>query len=273
LSPDDRRAVLSVQAIGQPGTQLHVVPLDGSDISLMRLTDDSHDLFGAFTCDGSRLLFTRALNGAGAYIFAWSMDRSREPVRQTSSPNRQKAYSIGPTCPSGDVFLYNDMKWPGGDETNIWQQRLDKPETARLLVKGTPHAFDAAFSPDGRWIAYASDGTLNRNQIYVQAYPDGTPTMVSTEGGRNPVWNPTQPAGEIFYQLAGSVWAVHIVNGRRVGDPVLLFDRAGAGYERNWDVASDGERFLVACATRAAPHINVVRNWFEELKAKVPAGR
>jgi hypothetical protein len=36
-------------------------------------------------------------------------------------------------------------------------------------------------------------------------------------------------------------------------------------------VASDGERFLVAGATRTTPHINVVRNWFEELRAKVPA--
>jgi serine/threonine-protein kinase len=269
LSPDDRRAVLMVHAVGQPGTQLHVVSLDGSDSNLMRLTDDIHDWFGVFSCDGSRLLFTRVLGTAGANIFAWPMDRSREPVRQTTSPNKQKASSIGPTCPSGDVILYNDVV--GADEVNIWQQRIDRPETAKLLVKGTTRAFEAAFSPDGRWIAYASNRTLNRDQIYVQAYPDGTPTMVSIDGGINPVWNPTQPAGELFFQLAGSVWAVQIVNGRRVGSPERLFDRENAGAHRNWDVASDGERFLVAGATRTTPHINVVRNWFEELRAKVPA--
>jgi len=273
LSPDDRRAVLSVQAIGQPGTQLHVVSLDGSDVNLMRLTDGDHDSFGTFTCDGSRLLFTRVPNGAEGNIFAWSTDRSREPVRQTISPNvRQKASSIGPTCPSGDVFLYQEFTVRVGG-AQIWQQRIDKPETRTLLVKGTPNAFEAAFSPDGRWIAYASDRTLNREQIYVQAYPDGAPTMVSTESGRNPVWNPRQPAGEIFYQRAGSVWALQTVNGRRVGDPVRLFDRGHDGANRNWDVASDGERFLVAGMTRTKPHINVVRNWFEELKAKAPAGR
>jgi hypothetical protein len=47
-----------------------------------------------------------------------------------------------------------------------------------------------------------------------------------------------------------------------------LFERTAYG-ARNWDVAPDGQRFLVAESTRPA-EISIVTNWFEELKAKVP---
>ena len=84
------------------------------------------------------------------------------------------------------------------------------------------------------------------------------------------MWNPRQPAGEIFYQRAESVYSVKVVNGRRVGEPTRLFSRESTADEtRNWDTR-DGERFLVAPTRRVPPHLNVVRNWFEELKAKVP---
>jgi Tol biopolymer transport system component len=43
-------------------------------------------------------------------------------------------------------------------------------------------------SPDGRWMAYASDES-GRSEVYVQSFPDpGVKHQVTTEGGSNPGW-------------------------------------------------------------------------------------
>jgi len=65
----------------------------------------------------------------------------------------------------------------------------------------------------------------------------------------------------------------------RAGTPRLLFE---AGYEgtgpgfdgANYDVSPDGQRFVMVQASKvqqeAVTQINVVLNWFEELKRLVP---
>ena len=64
------------------------------------------------------------------------------------------------------------------------------------------------------------------------------------------------------------------------GNPVPVprpFVERGPGFERNNDITLDGKRFLgvvaagqTASGAPAAPQIQVVLNWFEELKARVP---
>ena len=70
----------------------------------------------------------------------------------------------------------------------------------------------------------------------------------------------------------------------RNGPPRELFetDRSwynmGCSPRRCYDVSPDGQRFYVRRSRIPPPlppvtHINVILNWFEELKAKVPATR
>jgi len=68
--------------------------------------------------------------------------------------------------------------------------------------------------------------------------------------------------------------------GFAAGTPRMLFE---GRYDpppfpiANYDVSADGQRFLMLKPTeqaQAAPtQINVVLNWFEELKQKVPVGK
>src|SRR5438477_12353440 len=54
------------------------------------------------------------------------------------------------------------------------------------------------FSPDGRWLAYASD-EWGRYEVYVQPFPSLIGKwQISTEGGREPVWE--RSARELFYR-------------------------------------------------------------------------
>jgi hypothetical protein len=62
--------------------------------------------------------------------------------------------------------------------------------------------------------------------------------------------------------------------------PKLLFEghyEAGLyAFQRNYDISPDGQRFLMIKASEqesAARQINVVLNWFEELKGRVPSER
>ena len=135
------------------------------------------------------------------------------------------------------------------------------------------------FSPDGRWLAYTSNES-GRFEIYVQPYPGpGGKWQVSTEGGLDPVWNPN--GRELFFRSGDDMMAVDVATqpGFAAGKPRKLFE---GKYERapipvaNYDVSGDGQRFLMLKpseqAQAATTQINVVLNWFEELKRRVPAG-
>ena len=135
------------------------------------------------------------------------------------------------------------------------------------------------FSPDGRWLAYASDES-GRTESYVRSFPslEGK-WRVSTEGGSGPLWNSN--GRELFYRSEGKMMAVDVTTQPTFspGRPRVLFDDPyspdpGGGNRPNYDVSRDGQRFLmlkpVPQQTTALTQINVVLNWFEELKRRVP---
>ena len=115
----------------------------------------------------------------------------------------------------------------------------------------------------------------------MQPYPGpGGKWQISTEGGTEPVWNSN--GRELFYRSGNKMMAVDIAtqSGFFAGKPRMLFE---GRYElapfpiSNYDVSPDGQRFLmlkpIEQAQAAPTQINVVLNWFEELKQKVPVER
>ena len=136
------------------------------------------------------------------------------------------------------------------------------------------------FSPDGHWLAYISNES-GRHEVYVQPYPGpGGKLQISAEGGTEPVWN--RNGRELFYRSGDRMMAVDIAtqSGFVAGKPRMLFE---GHYERtpatspNYDVSSDGQRFLMlktdAQEVAAPTQINIVLNWFEELKRRVPTDK
>ena len=94
------------------------------------------------------------------------------------------------------------------------------------------------------------------------------------------MWNPN--GRELFYRNGDKMMTVDISTqpGFAASTPRMLFE---GRYEQppvpvhNFDVSPDGQRFLMLKPVeqeQAAPtKINVVLNWFEELKQKVPTGK
>jgi len=157
---------------------------------------------------------------------------------------------------------------PGGG-SNIFVLSLDgeaQPYLVDSFRKRGP-----AFSPDGNWIAYSSDES-GRFEIYVQPFPGpGRRWTISSNGGRHPVWSPI--GRELFYLEEGKLMVVDVQTTPefRLGGRAQLFENATLNSPlRQYDVTSDGERFVMVSPAESRQTMTIVLNWFEELERLVP---
>jgi serine/threonine protein kinase/Tol biopolymer transport system component len=293
LSPDGRRVAV---VITEQESQTWLYDL--SRETLTRFTfDGSSNTAPTWTPDGNRIMF--ASNKEGPQDLFWQLaDGGGGLERLATSKFTQVPMS---SSPDGQLLAFIEITPDMGYD--IWVLRLDDPSQgpgqvplpgsgqassadSRQDRKGqpflrTPYNESAPrFSPDGRWLAYISDES-GRYEIYVQPYPGpGGKWQISTEGGTEPVWNPS--GRELFYRSGDKMMAVDISAqpGFSAGRPRMLFEGQYVptpATAPNYDVSPDGQRFLmlkpVESAVAAPTQINVVLNWFEELKQKVPTGR
>jgi Tol biopolymer transport system component len=165
---------------------------------------------------------------------------------------------------------------------------------AQPVVQTDSVEYSPDLSPDGRWLAFASN-VSGRFEVYVRPYPGPGPAEpVSVEGGGSPVWR--RDGHEVFFQTHRSsrdnrqrVMSVEFSPGAgpgdrpRIGRPRVLFEFdndnvvLSCGQVRCYDVAPNGQRFYGVQSppppSPAATHISLILNWLEELEAKVPARR
>jgi eukaryotic-like serine/threonine-protein kinase len=190
---------------------------------------------------------------------------------------------IGSWSPDGRFLLY--VTGGGASQTgnDLWVLPLTDDGKPRPFLQTSFNEFEARFSPDGRWVAYVSNES-GRNEIYVTPFPSAAGKwQVSTAGGVQPVWR--RDGNELFY-LADNAMMAAEVNGRttafQVGAIRRLFEvrrRSVAygsfgigqtlGIGRVYDVAADGQRFLVNVVVDeqvAPPPITVITNWTSTLR-------
>ncbi|HXH28865.1 MAG TPA: hypothetical protein VNL37_07455, partial [Candidatus Polarisedimenticolia bacterium] len=134
-----------------------------------------------------------------------------------------------------------------------------------------------AFSPDGRWLAYASDAS-GRFEVYVRPYPGGEPaTLVSTAGGVQPMWS--RDGRTLFYDVRDTLMAVDLAPGPafRPGRvrPYLAPLHMHFGPVRAHDVFPDGSIVILATdphapvQPRGSNEIRVILDFAAELQARV----
>jgi len=266
LSPDGTRVAVALDELGG-----HAWIYDLARETLTRLTFEAGGINSlAWTRDGKRLTFN---SGAPPNLFWQPADGSGKAERLTTSENQQNPISWSP---DGQVLAY--MELDPTTNWDIWLLRLGdrKPQ---VFLRTSSFESVPQFSPDGRWLAYVSDES-GRFEIYVQPYPGpGGKWQISTEGGTEPIWNPNNR--ELFYRNGPTMMSVDILTqpSFSVGKPRMLFEGPYLSITStlaSYDVSPDGQRFLMLKATeqqQSITQINVVQNWFEELKQKVPTGK
>ena len=158
---------------------------------------------------------------------------------------------------------------------------LSRPDRIEPLLHSEFTHGLAVVSPDGNWVAYESNESGNRFEIFLRPFPNvsGQREKVSIDGGRYPLWGPSG-SGELFFvDLNGGMMAASVTlsPSLTLGRVTKLFDwekpiRGLSGMV--YDISPVDRRFLMTKAvTRGsdgAINISVVLNWFEELRERVP---
>ncbi len=128
------------------------------------------------------------------------------------------------------------------------------------------------FSPDGNLVAYTSNASGGKFEVYVETLPRSDRKIpVSNNGGYEPRWR--ADGREIFYLSEDrKLMAVSVGPGPSFGIPKALFQtRVAAGVTANrthYDPSRDGQRFLIntQIGDAATNPITVVSNWTTGLK-------
>jgi Tol biopolymer transport system component len=129
------------------------------------------------------------------------------------------------------------------------------------------------FSPDGKWIAYASDES-GRSEVYARPFPGpGARILISSDGGTEPVWSSN--GRRLFYRNGRAMMAADLDAALAVSKRELLFS---GDYLRSlvtpalYDVSPDGRRFVMARpVSGASAQIVVWTGWLGELKTRLDA--
>jgi len=262
LSPDGRWIALTAL---QPRSAILLYDLRRGILSA--LTHAPGAAFGAvWTPDGRRIIYSYEDPIYDLHVIA--ADGSGD-VALVSSKHDKYASSVSS---DGRWLVYTEV----GESDRVWIAPPDGRGQPRPLDSGELGSEQAAaFSPDGRWIAYAAR-VNGRYDVYLRR-SDGTggSRQVSAHGGAEPRW--TRGGREIVYLRGAAVMAVAVNPATgEAGTPVRLFDAPaadlpGSSRDATYDVTPDGSRFLMVrpVARSDAPATVVVLHWFSELDAKL----
>jgi serine/threonine protein kinase/Tol biopolymer transport system component len=267
LSPDDQRFIVTRFDFQSANNDLWLSDVTGGNVTRFTF-NPANDQSPVWSPDGSRVvwasnreglfhLYEKAASGAGQDVLLLKSDYFKFPT-DWSRDGRFIIYRQIHPKTKYDVWVL-PVGSPSGDQKPFAFLETEANEAAAVL------------SPDGRWLAYASDesGTY---EVYVQNFPEGGgKRQVSTAGGIGPHWR--SDGKELFYHGPdGKLMAATVKAGStfEASAPIALFEfRAGGNLiTPYYSVTSDGQRFLLSTIveTAARAPLTVVVNWTAGMK-------
>jgi serine/threonine protein kinase/Tol biopolymer transport system component len=266
ISPDGTKLALGINA----GNKSDIWIWDIVRETMTRLTFNEASADPLWTLDGKRVAFMTGLN-LSEYAVCWKAANGTGGDEKLASGGGR---AIVPWSWSKDEKILVTMEHIGRNP-DIGSLSMEGDHKSRPLLQQKYNEIQPQISPDGRWMAHASDES-GKYEIYVRPFPevDKDRWQVSTSGGLYPLWSPG--GRELFYRNGDSVMAVAVETepSFKPGKAEVLFQ---GKYDSEWDISPDGKRFLMlkqaaqtVKPTESLRKINIVLNWFEELKQKVP---
>ena len=292
-----------VGSVGQPDEDIPAAPAlapDGQRVALARLvqgnidvwlTEATRDVASRFTFDaaidnsplwspdGSQIVFRSSRKGVhDLFLKPASATADEQPLLVTSDGKSPLDWSR-----DGRFLLYSTQA--PKTASDLWVLPMMGERKPFAILRSSFDEIEGQFSPDGQWLAYASDES-GHYEIYVQTFPEaGGKWQVSAGGGVQPRWK--RDSRELYYvasdaQLMGvPIRLAPDTHALAAGAPFTLFQTrlatgvniATAGFQARaqYAVAPDGRFLMNITADEAVTSpITIVQNWQKEMKRLVP---
>jgi serine/threonine-protein kinase len=261
LAPDGRSVVVLAEG------DLWIQDMSRTTFTRLTTDDTSGNSFPVWAPDGTRVAF-RTRTGMRLIDVTGS-------GRVESLPDSNLFGDVPSSIsPDGDTLAFVRQTGQGSGGSDVFVLSLSGKSEVRPVLKSPAFEGGPQFSPDGRWLAYVSNES-GQFQVSVRPFPGpDRKWQVSTDGGTHPRWNSN--GKEIFYRNESKMMVVNVAPGSELtfSEPRVLFDQRYAfGTAQtipNYDVSTDGLNFVMVKDDAEAGRLNVMLNWFEELKRLVP---
>jgi serine/threonine protein kinase len=276
LSTLGDRATYSAPRISPDGTKVAVEVTDPRNATWdIWVYDDARGVRTRFTFgpsslngapvwspDASRLAY-RSDRGvkANLYVKSFAGSSTDELILDNDHPKDPADWSA-----DGKYILYTE--YTNETKGDVWALPTDGEGEPIPFLRSEFIEMQPQFSPDGKWVAYASDES-GRFEVYVAPFPGpGRKWQISSSGGLDPRWR--NDGRELFFQsTSNQILAAELDYADEtliVGADEPLFDFAGGG---EYDVAGDGQKFLIVRDyDKVTTPLTLVLNWNQEIAEK-----
>jgi Tol biopolymer transport system component len=239
--------------------------------------DDGNQFWAVWTPDGESMVFNSQQGNDPVNLWMQPVDRSSPPTRLTTATVHHLPLDMSD---DGRTLFFISRSATSAGTFDIHALHLDGEPTVTPLIATDNNECLPNLSPDGRWLAYASD-VSGKLEVYVKPYPGLEGTLrVSANGGTEPLWSPD--GDRLYYRSENGhrvlVAEVLDADPLRFGPETLLIEgnfTPAIKWGRKWDIHPDGDRFLMLEneSVDTVDGIRVVTNWFTELERLVQTSR
>jgi hypothetical protein len=279
-SADGRRFVATITN-GQGIDELWAGEFDRPGLRRILAVPDADIFTPLLSRDGRMVVFGRRGHSADDGIYVKSLDDSTPARRIASLPMEDVQTILWSFVPDGSAVVGRRV----GTDQKADIVLVPVPATGesrsepKPIVTGPSDETGGAVSPDGRWIAYASDES-GRSEVYIAAFGPGGAVgdrlRVTKSGGGNPFWSADgrairygDPSGRI---MALPVSAAPVLS---VGSPAVLYDAVKLNLLTS-NVLPDGRQLVIMRGEEESDEIrrcSVVLNFSKELVGKLRAAK
>ena len=269
VSPDGKQVALGID--DGKGANIWIYDLSRAS-SIRQLTFGGQNRFPVWTADAQRVAFKSEREGD--FGIFWHRADGTDAAQRLTQPERGVSHIPESWSRTEDRFLFSASM---GSRTSLWTFAVPDRKAEPFSQVGSRFPLSAVFSPDGRWVAYSAFDS-DTTGIFVEPFPStGAKYRITRVGALHPQWSPN--GKELFFQTGG-LFAVTVTTGRGVefSSPVQIpgpFQTPGPTAARGYDIMPDGQRLIGIVSSGQgqaglAAQIQVVLNWFDEVKARVP---
>jgi serine/threonine-protein kinase len=279
VSPDGKR--LAYDTADGREAMIWIYDLSGTS-EPRRLTVGGNNRFPVWSADGQHVAYQS--DREGDLAIWWQRADGTGGAERLTKPDKGASHTPESWSPGRNTFLFRVTA--ATRRTTLWTFSVNDQKAEPFGSVESDNPTNAVFSPNGRWVAYFSDAS-GRPALWMQPFPaNADKYQISADGDSHfPLWS--SDGKELFYAPGPGLGIVS----RRIttepnvaiGSPVRIpiadsMLSASPAFHRPFDVAPNGA--IVGTAFPSSipvrtnpsdpPQIQIVLNWFEELKARVP---